>query len=101
MKLDILDGLEEIKICTGYALEGKISTSSFPTTIEALSQVKPVYETHPGWKCSTQGCKIYDDLPRHAKEYVRRIEQLLSLPISLISIGPEREKTLWLDQFFQ
>jgi adenylosuccinate synthase len=96
MKLDILDGLEEIKICVGYALEGR-GIHSFPTTIEALSQVVPIYETHPGWKSSTRECKIYDDLPGLAKKYLRRIEQLLNIPISLISVGPEREKTLWLD----
>jgi adenylosuccinate synthase len=100
MKLDILDGLEEVKICIGYELNGKMTTS-FPPTIEVLSKVKPVYEIHSGWKCSTRNCNIYDELPHQAKKYLRRIEQLLSLPISLISIGPEREKTLWLDQFFQ
>jgi len=99
MKLDILDGLEEIKICIGYLLHGK-QMHSFPTTIEALSQVTPIYETHPGWKCSTRACKIYQDLPQQAKKYLKRVEQLLNIPIALVSVGPEREKTLWMDHFF-
>jgi len=97
MKLDILDGLDEIKICLGYELDGK-PLHTLPPTIEALSQVRPIYETHQGWKSSTQACKIYDDLPHQAKKYLRRIEELLGIPLSLVSIGPEREKTLWLDQ---
>lgn len=97
MKLDILDGLEEVKICVGYSLHGT-KMNTFPATVEALSQVQPIYETHPGWKCSTKECTIYDELPHNAKKYIRRIEQLLNVPISLISVGPEREKTLWLDQ---
>jgi adenylosuccinate synthase len=97
MKLDILDGLEEVKICVGYLLNGK-KMEFFPTTVETLSEVEPIYEMHPGWRRSTKGCQIYDDLPHQAKKYIRRIEHLLNVPISLISVGPEREKTVWLDQ---
>jgi adenylosuccinate synthase len=95
MKLDILDGLEEIKICTGYK-----HCKTFPATIDDLSRAVPIYETHPGWRESTRDVKIYDDLPQLAKRYVRRIEELCDVPVSLISVGPEREKTLWLDRFF-
>lgn len=94
-KLDILDDLDEIKICTGYK-----KCKSFPATIEELQQVQPIYETHPGWKKSTRDVKIYDDLPHNARAYIRRIEELCDAPVSLISIGPERERTLWLDRFF-
>ncbi len=93
-KLDILDDLDEIKICTGYK-----HCKSFPTT--TLENAEPIYETHPGWKESTKDVKIYRDLPSHAKAYLRRIEELCDVPISLISVGPEREKTLWLDRFFE
>ncbi len=91
-KLDILDDLDTIQICTGYK-----HCKTFPATAEALSRAVPIYETHPGWKESTRDVRVYDDLPRLAKAYVRRIEELCELPISLISVGPEREKTLWLD----
>ena len=95
MKLDILDGVDRIKLCTGYK-----HCKSFPATIEELGQVVPIYETHPGWKESTRDVKVYDDLPSLAKAYIRRIEELCEVPIVLISVGPEREKTLWLDRFF-
>jgi adenylosuccinate synthase len=91
-KLDILDHLDELKICVGYK-----GCSSFPTD---LNHVVPIYETHPGWKSSTRDAFVYQDLPDRAKAYLRRIEEFCEVPISIISVGPEREKTLWLDQFF-
>jgi len=94
-KLDILDDLDEIKICTGYK-----HCKTFPATVEELSCAIPIYESHPGWKKSTREVRVYEDLPHLAKAYVRRIEELSEVPISLISVGPEREKTLWLDRFF-
>ncbi len=94
-KLDILDDLDEIKICTGYK-----KMKEFPANLDDLSRAVPIYESHPGWKKSTRGCQTYDDLPSDAKSYIRRIEELCEVPVSLISIGPEREKTLWLDRFF-
>jgi adenylosuccinate synthase len=100
MKLDILDGLKEIKICTGYKLNGKTS-HSFPATIDALEKGIPVYESHPGWMSSTQNVHHYKDLPSQAKAYLRRIEELLNLPISIISVGPERDRTIWMDRFFE
>lgn len=95
MKLDILDGLDEIKICTGYK-----KCKTFPATVEELERSQPIYETHPGWKKSTRDVKIYDDLPHNARSYIRRIEELCAVPVALVSVGPEREKTLWLDCFF-
>ncbi|MBX7067206.1 MAG: adenylosuccinate synthase [Parachlamydiales bacterium] len=94
-KLDILDDLDEIKICTGYK-----KCKTFPATLEELQHAQPIYEVHPGWKKSTRDVKIYDDLPHNARAYIRRIEELCEVPVSLISVGPEREKTLWLDRFF-
>jgi len=94
-KLDILDGLDEIKICTGYK-----HCKTFPATLEELAKAVPIYESHPGWKQSTTDVRVYDDLPKLAKAYIRRIEEICEIPVSLISIGPEREKTLWLDRFF-
>lgn len=94
-KLDILDELDEIKICTGYKRH-----NVFPANTEQLSRVEPIYETHPGWKMSTRNIQSYDDLPSKARSYVRRIEEFCNTSVSIVSIGPEREKTLWLDRFF-
>lgn len=94
-KLDILDDLDEIKICTGYK-----HCKTFPATLEDLSRAEPVYELHEGWKRSTREIRVYNDLPNLAKAYIRRIEELCEVNISLVSVGPEREKTLWLDSFF-
>lgn len=95
-KMDILDAQEEIRICVGYK-----SHKHFPTTFEELSSARPVYETHPGWKQSTRDVHVYDDLPREAKAYLRRIEELCGVPVSIVSVGPEREKTIWMDRFFE
>lgn len=95
MKLDILDQLEEIKICVGYK-----QSTHFPATVEELARAIPIYETHVGWKQSTQDVQVYNELPKNAKAYIRRIEELCELPVALISVGPDREKTIWLDQFF-
>ena len=94
-KLDILDDLDEIKICVGYK-----HCRTFPATSEELSRAVPIYETHPGWKKSTREIQIYDDLPSLAKAYLRRIEELCEIPISIISVGPDRERTIWMDRFF-
>lgn len=95
MKLDILDQLEEIKICVGYK-----HMAYFPATVGELARAQPIYETHPGWKQSTQSVQVYSELPHNAKGYIRRIEELCELPIALLSVGPDREKTIWMDRFF-
>ncbi|MBI3901098.1 MAG: adenylosuccinate synthetase, partial [Chlamydiia bacterium] len=95
-KLDVLDDLNEIRICNGYK-----GFSRFPVTDIEWRSLQPIYETHPGWKESTHGVEVYGDLPPNAKAYVRRIEALCEVPVSLVSVGPEREKTLWLDRFFE
>lgn len=95
-KIDILDQLDEIKICTGYK-----QYKNFPVTQEELAAVVPIYETHPGWKQSTQDIHLYNDLPARAKAYLRRIEELCQVPISIVSVGPQREKTIWLDRLFE
>ncbi|OGN55711.1 MAG: adenylosuccinate synthase [Chlamydiae bacterium RIFCSPHIGHO2_12_FULL_44_59] len=94
-KLDILDALDEIKICTGYKQH-----PSFPASTEVLSCVEPIYETHLGWKRPTREAQSYDDLPKEAKSYIRCIEEICGVEVSLVSVGPERERTLWLDRFF-
>lgn len=95
MKLDVLDQVHEIKICTGYRQKGK-ELKSFPTNLA----VEPIYETHPGWNCSTSSIRDYKDLPSQAQKYLKRIEELCHTPIRLISVGPSRDQTLQLENFF-
>lgn len=100
MKLDVLDELETIKICVGYRCRGS-ALKHFPALTEDLQEIEPIYETLPGWKCSTSHVRFQKDLPELAKKYVRRIEEALDVPISLISVGPDREQTIWLDRLFE
>jgi adenylosuccinate synthase len=92
-KLDVLDELEEIKICTEYRVGGKV-TRHFPTTIEVLEEVEPVYESHPGWQTDTSKIRSYKDLPQNARGYLERLAELTDTKISIISVGPEREATI-------
>ncbi len=91
-KLDVLDGVEAVKICVGYEVEGKLS-DILPVGAEELSRCVPVYEELPGWMESTVGVKRYAQLPKAARAYLQRIEELCAVPIDLISTGPDREET--------
>jgi adenylosuccinate synthase len=99
MKLDILDCLEEIKICVGYKI-GEKKINFFPPTASELFAVQPIYEVMPGWKTSTAMARKHKDLPKTARNYLRRIEELCEIKISLVSVGPAREQTLWLESIF-
>ncbi len=88
-KLDVLDGLDEIKICTGYRLNGQLM-DMMPQEAELLSQVEPVYETMLGWQEKTFALTQWDQLPHNAKDYVLRLERLMGVPITSISTGPDR-----------
>ena len=92
-KLDVLDGLEEIKICTGYEIEGQ-RTTQFPTSINTLGKVKPIYESLEGWMQPISGIRDYEKLPTNAKKYVRRMEELANAEAAIISVGPKREQTI-------
>ena len=92
-KLDVLDGVEELKICTGYKLDGKFS-DILPVGADDLARCEPVYETLPGWSEDTVGIKAFDDLPANARTYLTRIEEICGVPVDLISTGPEREETI-------
>lgn len=98
-KLDVLDSLPVIKICIGYNLDGKI-TKTFPATLSELSRVKPIFEELPGWKCSTAGLKSFDELPSNAKSYLKRLEELVELPIAIVAIGPKRDETITIIDLF-
>lgn len=98
-KLDILDGMEKIKICVGYRLHGKNIELS-PSTSEDFEACEPIYEELPGWKESTSGVRSYDDLPQAAKNYLKRIEELLQIRIALITTGQERDDVILLENPF-
>ncbi len=92
-KLDVLDGLESIQICTGYEWNGKTCTT-LPSGAEAIANCKPVYEEMPGWSDSTVGIKDFDQLPVNAKAYLKRIEEIIETPVDIVSTGPDREETI-------
>ncbi|MCB1783619.1 MAG: adenylosuccinate synthase [Alphaproteobacteria bacterium] len=92
-KLDVLDGLDEIKICTGYELDGK-TIDHLPASQIHQANVTPTYETLEGWKESTRGARSWAELPASAVKYVRRVEELIGAPVALLSTSPEREDTI-------
>ena len=99
-KLDVLDGLEEIKVCTGYELDGK-AIERFPASMGAQARVKPVYKSFEGWSGTTEGARSWDELPAQAVKYVRQIEQLIETPVALLSTSPEREDTILMRDPFE
>jgi adenylosuccinate synthase len=92
-KLDVLDALDEIKVCVGYNLDGK-RCESLPSVSHDLRRVEPIYETLPGWNTSTVGVTDLGDLPREAREYVNFLSNQIGVQIGLISTGPERSQTI-------
>lgn len=92
-KLDVLDGLPSLEICTGYEYDGRI-ISDFPASLKVLDTCKPVYETLPGWTEDITQIRRFEDLPKNAKAYLTRIEELTETPIQIISVGPGREETI-------
>lgn len=92
-KLDVLSGLSELKICTGYQWNGQ--TIDYPPQIEnGLAECVPVYETMPGWHEDITTCRTYEELPQAARDYIARIEGLTSVKVSIVSVGPDREQTI-------
>ncbi len=98
-KLDILGGLDALKICTSYDCNGTI-IEDFPGNLNVLGECKPVYETLPGWPEDISGIRNYDDLPENTKRYLKRIEELTDTPIQIVSVGPGREETMVLENPF-
>ncbi|RBA24125.1 adenylosuccinate synthase [Herminiimonas fonticola] len=99
-KLDVLDGLESLRICTGYKLNGK-TVDIFPVGAEDAAACEPIYEEMPGWKETTVGAKTLEALPANARAYIDRIEKLVGVPIDMISTGPDREETIVLRHPFK
>ena len=92
-KLDVLDGLDKIRMCVGYRRNGVVSISP-PEGAEDFAVCEPVYEDLPGWSESTVGIRDYDDLPEAARAYLKRIEEFVETPIDIVSTGPDREETI-------
>ncbi|RXZ45150.1 adenylosuccinate synthase [Crenobacter cavernae] len=92
-KLDVMDGMDEIKLCVGYTLNGE-TVDILPFGSEAVAQCEPVYETLPGWSETTAGVKRYEELPEAARGYLKRIEEVCEAPVDIISTGPDREETI-------
>ncbi|HCY61768.1 MAG TPA: adenylosuccinate synthase [Oxalobacteraceae bacterium] len=99
-KLDVLDGLEQLKICTGYKVDGK-DVDIFPLGAEDAARCVPVYEEMSGWQESTVGAKSMDTLPANARAYIARIGELIGVPIDMVSTGPDREETIVLRHPFK
>lgn len=92
-KLDVLDGLKELKICVGYMLDGE-RLDYLPTAADQQARVEPIYETMKGWSESTVGARSWNDLPAEAIKYVRRVEELIDCPVAMLSTSPERDDTI-------
>ena len=99
-KLDVLDELDEIKMCVAYELDGK-RLDYLPAAVEDLIKIKPIYKTFPGWKSSTQGIKNVEALPQKAKDYIYALEDFIGTKISSISTSPERKDTILLENPFE
>jgi len=93
MKLDVLDGLEEVKVCVGYELDGA-RIDSVPASHVDLAAVKPIYRSLPGWMTTTEGARAFEELPERAREYVAFIEEQVGCPVDLIGVGPDRAQTI-------
>ena len=99
-KLDILDGFDTIKICTGYRLDG-VEIDYLPASQAQQARVEPIYESFEGWTGTTGGARSWKELPAQAIKYVRRIEELIGAPVALVSTSPEREDTILVQNPFE
>lgn len=98
-KLDVLGGLESLKICTGYEYQGKI-LHDFPASLKVLAACKPIYETLPGWSEDISHIRKLEDLPANTRNYLNRIEELAGTPIQIVSVGPARNETIMVNNPF-
>ncbi len=92
-KLDVLDGLDKIRVCVGYRIDGR-DTEVPPATTERFADIEPIYEDLAGWKQSTVGITDYEALPANARDYIKRIEDIVGVPIDIVSTGPDRAETI-------
>jgi adenylosuccinate synthase len=98
-RLDILDSLKTLKICTGYKYKGEL-LNEFPASLKVLEAVTPVYEELPGWQTDISGIRAYADLPANARRYVERLSEVVGVPLGIVSVGPARDQTIVLHDAF-
>jgi adenylosuccinate synthase len=98
-KLDVLDGLPEVRIATAYEIDGSV-TDEIPANLDTLRRARPIYETFPGWTEKTTGVRKPADLPANARAFLARIEELLGVPVTVVSVGPARDQTIVIDNPF-
>jgi adenylosuccinate synthase len=98
-KLDVLDGMETVRICTGYKVNGRLVDNP-PIGAEGFAGIEPVYEDMPGWSESTFGLRAPEDLPLNAQRYLKRLEEVTGVEVAIISTGPDREHTMVLHNPF-
>ena len=98
-KLDVLDGFDKVKICTGYRLRGKV-LDYFPSHAADQASVEPIYEEMDGWQGTTAGARSWADLPAQAIKYIQRVQELIETPVALVSTSPEREDTILVRDHF-
>jgi adenylosuccinate synthase len=96
MKLDVLDGVETIKVCVAYDCDGE-RIETLPASIRKLNRCTPIYEEVPGWMCSTEECKTVEDLPEKAKNYISYLEAITGVKVGILSVGPKRSSTIIID----
>ena len=99
-KLDVLDGLTELKLCTGYELDGE-TIDILPMGADDIARCRPIYESLPGWSDSTVGVTVYDQLPAAARRYLERIEEVTGVPIAMVSTSPDRDHTILMQNPYQ
>ena len=100
-KLDVLDGLKSIKLCTGYKRPDGTVTDILPCGSDAVSQCEPIFEEFPGWTGTTFGVKRLEDLPAEARAYLDRMSEVCGVPVDMISTGPDRDETIVLRHPFK
>lgn len=98
-RLDILDGFDEIKMCTAYKIDGQI-INEIPASLKVLAQVEPVYETFAGWKTDISNVRRYDDLPANARKYLERMAEVTGIALGIVSVGANRDQTIVLADIF-
>lgn len=96
-KIDVLSGQKTIKVCTGYEINGEVFTAP-PASIEKLAMAKPVYIDLPGWEEDITNIRNYDELPENCKSYIKKVEELIGAPISMVSVGPDREQNIFINE---
>ena len=97
--IDVLTGLDTVKICTAYELDGEEITE-YPANLDQLRRCKPIFEELPGWTEDITGCRSLEELPENARKYLGRISELCGVHISIFSVGPDREQTNLLEQLW-